>query len=78
MDHRIKQSIDFLENEIVPYDELKFLSKEKIKSLLLNGDDNVNSVIIITKEPKLKLVSFERLQSYDVAVRLESFAAGNG
>lgn len=78
VDHRITQSIDFLENEIVPYDELKFLSKEKIKSLLLNGDDNVNSVIIITKDSKLKLVPFESFKSYDVAVRLESFAAGNG
>lgn len=78
VDHRIIQSIDFLENEIVPYDELKFLSKEKIKSLLLNGDDNVNSVIIITKDSKLKLVPFESFKSYDIAVRLESFAAGNG
>ncbi|MDN5390025.1 hypothetical protein QMZ64_21805 [Bacillus sp. LB7] len=78
LDHRIRQSIDFLENEIDPYYELKFLTKEKIKSLLLNGDDNINSVIIITKEPELKLVPFESLKSFDVAVRLESFAAGNG
>ncbi|MBU8677165.1 hypothetical protein WKH37_15890 [Bacillus subtilis] len=77
-DYRIKQSIDFLENKITPYQELEFISKEKIQELLSQGNDSYNTCLILTKEPQLKLIPFENLKQFDIAVRLESFAAGNG
>ncbi|KAF1681261.1 hypothetical protein [Bacillus sp. SKDU12] len=77
-DNRIKQSINFLENKITPYQELEFISKEKIQELLSQGNDSYNTCLILTKEPQLKLIPFENLKQFDIAVRLESFAAGNG
>lgn len=77
-DYRFIQSIEFLSAEVTPYFELEFLNKEKIKNILEHGNDSQNNTLLITTKAELKLVNFHNLNDYDVAVRLETFGAGNG
>lgn len=54
------------------------ITKEQLKSVLLNGDDNRNNALIIDFEGHLKLLPFEESLKYPYAVRYEAFLAGNG
>lgn len=79
-DYRVKQSIDFLSQNIVPFDELSFLSYEIINQVLSKGDDAYHNTLAITKKYELKLIPFSQIKSNldNIAVYLEAFMAGNG
>lgn len=79
-DYRIIKSLEFLSEDVTPYDELNFLNKRMIKEVLKKGNDNQNNCIILTDElkPSLKLIPVENRGLHKIAVRLESFMAGNG
>ncbi|MBF0709389.1 hypothetical protein IQ283_22590 [Alkalihalobacillus hwajinpoensis] len=79
-DYRIIQSLEFLSENVTPYDELDFLNKSMIKEVFKKGKDVHNTCIILTDElkPSLKLIPFKDRKLYKSAVRLESFIAGTG
>ena len=79
-DYRLVQSLKFLSEEITPYNQLSFINKSKIRKLFQEGDDSQNNCLILTDEskPSVKLIPFSERDYYKIAVRLESFMAGNG
>lgn len=76
-DYRVIQSLEHLNSKVSPYDELDFLTPQKIKDLLQSGDDSHHNCLVITKEPALKLIQPNEFKKEEVAVNLETFAARN-
>lgn len=56
----------------------KLFSREDLKQVLLNGDDNRNNSLIVDFEGDLRLIPYEDIRSTPHAVRYESFQSGNG
>lgn len=77
-DYRLVQSREFLSKEIIPYNELKFLSKKVIEEVIQNGDDSKHNFLVITKDEEVRLLNYEEFRGNEnIAVRLEGFMAGN-
>lgn len=77
-DYRLVQSREFLSKEIIPYNELKFLSKKVIEEVIKNGDDSKHNFLVITKDEEVRLLNYEEFRGNEnIAVHLEGFMAGN-
>lgn len=55
-----------------------FITKDQLKTTLIQGDDSVHNSLIIDFDGFLHLLPFEQAKNCPYAVRYESFQAGNG